>query len=399
MSDLVVTGGAGGLEVAVEELHGTASAMRRSADVVEGHTPAETHVAVPVPPPPVGPPDLQMLSRAVGAPPDLMSLVVRTRHEMQEAAEGSRLLVARMRELADTLSSAARSYAWAEEAAARAVAGLHAQAMAFAWLVTEATGRAFGLLDEGSGWDVRLDAAAPTGEVSMPTSTASLLEGVESLGSQGRVRVIEVPSTDGATTWVLQVPGTHGGWAEGGEVPMDWPANVSLMLRATSASKVAAAQALRAAQGGRARPGDRVVIAGHSQGGIVAAALASDPEFARSSRVSHVVTAGSPIDAFPIPDSTSVLSLQHGNDAVPMLDTAPPPERRNWTTVMAAAPAGVGAHALSGYGRTATRAQRSDDVALRQWRTGLDPILRPAPGSTPVVHEYRSTRRWQNREP
>ena len=182
----------------------------------------------------------------------------------------------------------------------------------------------------------------------MPTSADSLLAGLESLGdreSEGGVRVIELAASDGTTTWVVQVPGTHGGWFEGGAVPMDWPANVSLMLSATSASKVARrAGAGAGAVGGRAGPRDRVVLVGHSQGGIVAAALASDPAFTRHHRVSHVVAAGSPIDDFPIPASTQVLSLQHDTDPVHALDLSPPPDRRSWTTVETTAPLDVRAH-------------------------------------------------------
>ncbi|KGN33981.1 hypothetical protein N802_08840 [Knoellia sinensis KCTC 19936] len=402
MSDLVVTGGEGGVEVAVEDLQRAAAGMRMGADAISESTPQDAQVII--------------ASRAtqglgaewaqgpgiLGAPLDLLPLVSQARRELRGTISDSRGVVERMRELADTLSSAARSYAWAEETVGGLVAGLHAQAMTTAWLVTEVTGQAFGLLDEGTGWDVRVARAEPLARVPDPTSTTSLLAGVESLGADGRVRVIEVPAADGTTTWVLQVPGTHSegvdGWARGGEIPMDWPANVSLMLRATSASKIAAAKALSLAQAGRAGPRDRVVIVGHSQGGIVAAALASDPEFARNHRVTHVLTAGSPIDAFPIPDSTSVLSLQHATDAVPMLDVAPPPHRRNWTTVKAAAPGSAGAHGLVAYGETAGRAERSGDVALRTWTAGLGVALTPAAGSTPVVREFRSERRWQNRD-
>lgn len=400
--DLSLTGGAGGIEVAVEDLRRAATGMRRSADALARGTPRDAHVEVPTPAMPAHGADWGLGARALGAPIELVPLVARCRHDLTDLIADVAATVERLRELARSLSGAATTYAWGESTVRGLVDGLHAQAMAVAQLMTLVTGQPFGLLDEGSGWEVDVMPAEPVAPVPVPTSTTSLLAGVESLGQDGRVRVIEVPVADGTTTWVLQVPGTHSpgvqGWFRGGEIPMDWPANVSLMIQATSASKVAAARALERAQAGRAGARDRVVIVGHSQGGIIAAALASDPDFTRGRRITQVVTAGSPIDAFPIPDSTAVLSLQHANDPVPMLDVSPPPDRRNWTSVTAAAPAGVFAHALRGYGTTAGRAERSDDVSLRQWRAGLAPALAPAPASAPVVHEFRTRRRWQNRD-
>lgn len=400
--DLTVTGGAGGIEVAIEDLRRAAATLRRIAEALVRVTPRDASLELPAPTVPMGGADWGLGARALGAPVELLPLVGRCRHDLVDLISDVAGAVERLRQLAASASSSAATYEWGESVVAGLVAGIHAQAMATAWLLTEVTGQSIGLLDEGTDWDVEVIPAAPLAQVVTPTSTASLLVGLESLGREGRVRVVELPAADGTTTWVLQVPGTHSpglqGWFEGDEIPMDWPANVSLMLRATSASKIAAAKALDAAQAGRAGPGDRVVIAGHSQGGIVAAALASDPGFTADHRVSHVVTAGSPIDAFPIPASTSVLSVQHTNDAVPMLDVVPPPDRGSWTTVTALAPAGLFAHDLSGYVATAGRAQRSADVSLRQWRAGLAPALAPAPGSAAVVHEFRSRRRWQNRD-
>lgn len=392
MSDLVVTGGAGGVEVAVEDLRRAAARLRRAADVVDDSAPGAWRVSPWV---------------LLSVSSDLAHLLVSARLDSAQVRSLALEAARRLRELSVSTDRAAAGYESAEEAARELVSGLHDQAMALAWILSETTGRAFGLLDEGEGWDVAVTPVAATDCVPVPTSTDSLLAGIESLGgdgSEGRVRVIEIAAADGATTWVVQVPGTHGGWFEGGPIPMDWPANVSLMLGATAGSKVAAARALELAQTGRAGPRDRVVLAGHSQGGIVAAALASDPSFTRGHPVSHVVTAGSPIDDFPIPGSTQVLSLQHHTDPVHALDVSPPPDRRSWTTVEAEAPIDVGAHltlgahALSTYRATASRVDRSDDVSLRQWRARLAPVLTVAPGSAPVVHEFRTERRWQNRD-
>jgi len=390
--ELDVTGGVGGVEVAVDDLRRAAARLRVVGDVVEGAPPRRWHL----------PPWLLLSTSA-----ELAHLLVRARLSSRAVGERVREVVARVRELSVETDRAAARYEAAEASVRGLVAGLHDQAMGIAWLVTEATGRAFGLLDEGEGWTVEVQRVAAPECVAAPTSTDALLAGLGSLGgpgSTGGLRVLEVPAADGTTTWVVQVPGTHGGWAEGDPVPMDWPANVALMLRATSASKVAAEQALSLAQAGRASPRDRVVLVGHSQGGIVAAALASDPAFARRHRVSHVLAAGAPIDDFPVPDTTQVLSLQHHTDPVHALDLSPPPDRRSWTTVEASAPIAArahltaGAHALVAYRSTAAAVDRSDDVSLRAWRASLASVLATAPGAQPVVHEFRSERRWQNRD-
>lgn len=397
---LDVTGGAGGIEVAVGDLRVAAAGMRRAAESVSLATPRESGIEVQTPLAPTVGPDWGLGARALGAPIDIAPLVGRCRRDLADLIADVARATERLRDLADSVSSAAATYEWVEGAARRLVAGVHAQAMGSAWLITRLTGQAFGVLDEGDGWEVALTPTEPRREVPVPHSAESLLAGMDSLGTQGRVRVIELPCADGSTTWVVQVPGTHGGIEGGGEIPMDWPANVSLMLEATSASKVAAATALERAQAGRAGPRDRVVVAGFSQGGIVAAALASDPEFSRRHRVTHVVTAGSPIDEFPVPDSTSVLSLQQRGDPVHVLDVSPPPGRRSWTTVTSSATAsGVFRfHDLALYRRVAAQADRSPDVSLRAWRRDLAPALAPAAGSKPVVHEFRSERRWQNRD-
>lgn len=392
MSDLDVTGGIGGMEVAVEGLRLAAVRLRGTADRVEGAAPGTSRFS-------------PWLLLSVSS--DLAHLLVRARFESGEVTGRVGEAARRLRELAVSTDRAATGYEAAEANVRGLVGGLHDQAMGIAWLVSEVTGRAFGLLDEGEGWDVSVTPVPAQDCVPAPTSVGSLLAGVQSLGgaaSAGRVRVIEVPAADGSTTWVVQVPGTHGGWFEGGVVPMDWPANVSLMLRATGASRVATARALELAQAGRAGPRDRVVLAGHSQGGIVAAALASDPAFVRRHRVSHLVAAGSPIDDFPVPDATQVLSLQHRTDPVHAFDVSPPPDRRSWATVEAGAPVDLaehlmaGAHALTAYRATAARVDRSDHPSLRHWRAGLAPALTTAPGATPVVHEFRTERRWQNRD-
>ncbi len=72
------------------------------------------------------------------------------------------------------------------------------------------------------------------------------------------------------------------------------------------------------------RSDEPVMLVGHSQGGMVAARLAADlaqsptPEF----RVTHLVTAGSPLGLMTLPSGVEALCIENRGDAVPLLDTA-----------------------------------------------------------------------------
>lgn len=80
--------------------------------------------------------------------------------------------------------------------------------------------------------------------------------------------------------------------------------------------------------------GKDVMLVGHSQGGMVSASLAADPDFTRQFNVQHVVTAGAPTAQVPsLPDSTHAIHLENRGDAVPLLDGEDNPDQPNRTTV------------------------------------------------------------------
>lgn len=74
-----------------------------------------------------------------------------------------------------------------------------------------------------------------------------------------------------------------------------------------------------------------VALVGHSQGGIVAAALASDLK--DSYAIDHVVTAGSPVANHPIPPKTWVTSIEIEDELVASLDGGRNPSTEQWLTV------------------------------------------------------------------
>jgi len=224
-----------------------------------------------------------------------------------------------------------------------------------------------------------------------PTGVADLLSGIAACrvdaGAQpGTIRVEAVRDADGRRAWVVEIPGTQDWSPAPGGNPFDLTADVASMAGRPSAADHAVAAALDLAG---ARRGEPVLLAGHSLGGMLAAGLAADPAFRARFRVTHVVTAGSPVAGYPIPADVQVLSLEHADDVVPALDGARNPDRAGWVTVrqpvsgspIAADP--LVTHGIEGYRATAALVDASADPSLAAWRAGLVPFLR-RPGATAV---------------
>lgn len=172
-----------------------------------------------------------------------------------------------------------------------------------------------------------------------------------------RVHILPV-QRDGRTAYVVQIPGTQV-WDPVADPAnrYDLTSNVTLMSQQERAIITeAVAQAMREAGLGADHP---VMLMGHSQGGIVAAAIASDPALQREFGIDSVLVAGAPIARFPIPDDVAVLAIEHAEDAVPKLDAADNPDRPNWTTIVRDLPD----HAFDGQRAPLAQAHGLDDYA------------------------------------
>jgi len=197
----------------------------------------------------------------------------------------------------------------------------------------------------------------------------------------GTVRVEGVRGADGRRAWVVEIPGTQDWSPRPGSNPADLTADVATMGRSSTALSATVTRGLELAG---AAPDEPVLLAGHSLGGMVAAALAADVAFTRRFKVTHVVAAGSPVGAVAVPPGVAVLTLEHGDDLVPALDGTPNPDRPDWVTVRHAPPVGrhpAVAHDARGYVDTAALVDASSDASLRAWRAGLGPFL-DRPGAT-----------------
>lgn len=223
----------------------------------------------------------------------------------------------------------------------------------------------------GAGRDRRVTAGKPSvsAQSSGRQSLASILRSIGEIEATDDRSGVRVKRIDGSPPrWIVEIPGTSSWSPFAGGNPSDLTSNAQLMNRRGELLR----GVQEAMQRAGIKPGEPVMLAGHSQGGIAAAALASDPSARRDFKITHVVTAGSPVARMPIPSDVHVLSIEHREDPVPRLDSAENPDRANWST----ATFGTGdhdkiidAHAGSGYADSAGRIPRE------HYPRGIDQFL------------------------
>lgn len=145
------------------------------------------------------------------------------------------------------------------------------------------------------------------------------------------IRIVE--SAGPPRSYIVQIPSTQV-WDPGaGPVANDFTSDIVAMQGEQTALAAAVLEAMRAAG---ISPTDPVMLEGFSLGGITAGLIASDPSVPFN--VTHVVTAGSPIARYDIPDDVQVMSLEFTEDPVARLEGRGNPDSANWTTVQAEAP-------------------------------------------------------------
>ncbi len=369
-----------------EALAATAARLEGVADEVRGSAHSLAGLSARVRPPPVvRPGDAALFA-----------------HWVQLEAETARVvgptglwgLALALDALAVQLRAAARVYTEVEASVAAILAGVGAGAD----LVARG-----GWLTDGTSIPV-VTAVAPTLVLDRDhgfSGAADLVAAGEALDG-GRVRVVEVARGDGGSAWVVVVPGTQEWSPRPGGNPFDLTTDVRAVVGDATVAAAGVAAALEVARGRarvRSSAADPVLLVGHSQGGILAAALASDPAFTRRNRVTHVVTSGSPVGLIPVPPTTAVLSVERGDDPVPRLDLSPNPDRPSWVTVRtpSTGPAvDVRAHRLEGYVATlrmAEAAPRGTIDGLDAWEASAGGVLgRPVRSVCEVVIERAAAR-------
>ncbi|OMH34310.1 hypothetical protein [Tersicoccus sp. Bi-70] len=302
---------------------------------------------------------------------------------------------------------------------------------ALAWVTVSAVaaGRRAGIVTPGT---LTVSAVGtPRTELATPATLSSLTANLQAAGVSSRAgpdgvarSTVTVRRLEGGAepVWEVDVPGTTGWELADGPGLFDLEGNAEAITAMDAdgttvrPTQVAALVTAALAASGAPR-GARVILTGHSQGGIHATALAADPAFRRRYDVRQVVTAGSPVAGFTVPAGTAVLSLEHRDDVVPALDGRPNPDARNRVTVTGsspppfpgptARPAGTpsgargglalpapvamiaAAHGLDSYRRIAAEADGSTDASLAAQRDSLRGLTRGVSRQTVWVFEGR----------
>jgi hypothetical protein len=182
---------------------------------------------------------------------------------------------------------------------------------------------------------------------------------------------------------VVYIPGTKTWNPIAGKNPLDATSNLWAMHGpGVAASERAVVKAMGLAGVG---VGDSVMFVGHSQGGLVAANLASAAGARRGTapkpayRVAGLVTVGAPIAHLAGKLEVPTLALEHTNDVVPKLSLKANPLTENWVTVSRETPTDpannrsdlVEAHDLEAYRETAKQADESPNKGIAEFRKKL----------------------------
>lgn len=206
-----------------------------------------------------------------------------------------------------------------------------------------------------------------------------LTGGAPGAGSTARRRVIV--NITGTTAWNLDP-------RHATPQASDTGTNLRTLANESSVFERGVITALRQAG---VRPHEPIMLVGHSQGGMVAARLATELTAHREFLVTHLVTAGSPIGLAPVPAGVSVLALENRGDVVPELDGRDNPTRASWITARTdhGAASVLAKHSLDAYLAGARDIDADPDPSLADWRAGAQPFFDAEQVSTTVFQVRR----------
>ena len=185
-----------------------------------------------------------------------------------------------------------------------------------------------GLLAGGAVW---VRASGGTNAVLAASSLGEITGRLRQL-SDRREPMVRIEKYVGPTgnRFVVYVPGTQNLGLSNSN-PLDMRSNLRLVAGVGSASSRAVDMAIRKAGAGK---GDRVMLVGYSQGGLVAAQLGKEAKAGLLSyQVDEVVTFGSPVGSNGAESLPKMLSVENKADFVPHLDTISNPKSQNWLTL------------------------------------------------------------------
>ncbi|SEN59535.1 alpha/beta hydrolase [Cryobacterium luteum] len=241
-----------------------------------------------------------------------------------------------------------------------------------------AAARSRGLFREGP---VKVATAGAATSATPPTGVGDLAARIpKAIAGQPQV-LIENYGTPENLSWAVYVGGTIDWNAVATTEPWDLTANVTAMAGQNAGSLQAVMQAMHAAG---ITAGDPVVIAGHSQGGLVATQVAASGAFA----VRAVVTFGAPESRVSVPSGVATMTVEHTDDVTTGLGGASMVQSEDRITVRREAffsaepPAGeaLPAHHLDTYRETALLIDASPEKNLTDFRDTVTGVLGSEPG-------------------
>ncbi len=198
--------------------------------------------------------------------------------------------------------------------------------------------------------------------VRAPAGLVDVLDRIPRGDERIRIERYVEPGAPGRSRWLVYIAGTDSAGMVSGTEPFDINSNLQLVTPEHE-QHAASLQAVRAAlvEAGHTA-GESTVLIGHSQGGLIANELASDPNLA----VQQVVTFGTPLGSAV--GETPTLAFANMNDVVPALaGVALSAATRVVVRTRAIGATGiVGPHELSAYRAAAARMQSSQQRDVRE---------------------------------
>jgi len=220
--------------------------------------------------------------------------------------------------------------------------------------------------------EVTMSSTAPTGLASLVDHVGQVSLLADDPVRRGAFEIQTITGAEGGRRHVVYLPGVDEWNVPGrGTGVRDLGAAVSLSAGGRTAYGAGVLEALHEAG---VAPGERVLLVGHSEGGMQAIQLA-----ARASPydITRVVTLGSPTVPDDLPPDVQVLALEHEGDPVPLLDAGAAPSRQvvSMRFDTGSAVPSFDKHHLTYYSAGAAAAEQSTDPALREAIAGISPFL------------------------
>lgn len=217
-----------------------------------------------------------------------------------------------------------------------------------------------------------------------PKTLADLAKRIERSGQSGQVSIERY-----GQTYVAYIPGTQNWSPIAAQNPLDFTSNLQAMSKpGLAASEIAVQQALAKSGAGKS---SKIVLIGHSQGGLIAANIA-----VQDKRVAALVTFGAPIGQVASQLKVPVVAIEHSNDIVPKLGLKANPLVENMVTVVREMPIEhesktvVEAHDISNYTKTAEIADKSQEFGLKRVRAQVLELFGQEPAEVSVYKINRN---------